>query len=1020
MNILQKNKIHLYPFILFIIVSLLLTIIWFHHGKILATGEVGIVFHNLQNQSSFFQYTWNESALGSPSAWGITSIPFYTVLKLMASAAPSYLFFSQATLFFIFVLSSLSGAYYYSKMILPPRTNSQHQLIPYFAAALFYITNLLVIANVLNRFQYTFIFFYMLTPWLLLLLHKIFISKIHYLSVALILLLSVFCYTYASIPLAIITWGVIFSYALFGYSQKTDIKNFLRVISLFTFMVVGWLTLNSWWILPLMNINSTTTYLSAEAYSSSGNIEAFVSNSNKHGNLLQLARLTNAEFFENMHAVWGSFYHNPLVIFLTYLPTMLILYVLFLPKKPVIIKFLLFMTGLTIFFSKGAAPPFGGISIFLVENIRILEALRNPFEKVGLLLPALFTPLIAYAFIVIKKPTLLLGICLTFILLGWPIWTGKVFAGPYLPQDRTGIGYKVEVPAYYDELNEFFNSQPEDFRVLVLPYNGEGITHTWAYGYSGVESYNGLFNRPMLSLSTNQEFLIPIMSQIEELLFSEKTQFSNMLSKLNIRYIILRSDVDIAFRNLTPPEKLKAQLSQLSTIKYLRSFGKLDLYRVEDTTFMPKIYASNSMNSYSTHNQSVYVNVAQNLHTDKSVVYVENKDLALVQDFTNKSLHLSEITEKTAYIKKDVLIPVNKYKVYRENVLAELPHTKYLPGDWQYPFMLLKENLLQTFNRSERDEVRDALYASSKRLSEIYKLSQQAKDYSTTSHKYRELINQISDPYIYQSSEAQHEFSKHQVLLQMINEQNSDAYLKSVLPEVQIRLDGIFKDGLKILRRDRVSYKYPIYRLNLPSNGQYNVNFSYLDTSTQQVQPFPLDADSDDDYVLINNIHRANYSHSSFVAELNSGTNELVFSDDIRNAIYQEPQISRQLSILEDFPIQQVKTLPEVIHRKISSVEYVVDVRNAQDPFILVFSEGFHPLWQATINGQKIPSRNHFLVNQFANAWKIDQKGDYQVTLYFAAEKSRHLGQRIATTALIILCAILVFYILRSTKKVRQ
>jgi hypothetical protein len=68
-------------------------------------------------------------------------------------------------------------------------------------------------------------------------------------------------------------------------------------------------------------------------------------------------------------------------------------------------------------------------------------------------------------------------------------------------------------------------------------------------------------------------------------------------------------------------------------------------------------------------------------------------------------------------------------------------------------------------------------------------------------------------------------------------------------------------------------------------------------------------------------------------------------------------------------------------YQKLKSSRYQVKVSQAETPFTLVFKSTFNNLWEARINGEKIS--DHFLIYDYANAWKLNRKGDYTIDVVF-------------------------------------
>jgi len=96
--------------------------------------------------------------------------------------------------------------------------------------------------------------------------------------------------------------------------------------------------------------------------------------------------------------------------------------------------------------------------------------------------------------------------------------------------------------------------------------------------------------------------------------------------------------------------------------------------------------------------------------------------------------------------------------------------------------------------------------------------------------------------------------------------------------------------------------------------------------------------------------------------------------------------------VKEDF----LENVPEAIFKKISPVEYEVEIIGAEKPFWLVFSEAFHPKWRANVEGE------HFMVNGFANGWYITKLGDYKATIYFEPQRVYYFSIGVSVTAFLL------------------
>lgn len=94
--------------------------------------------------------------------------------------------------------------------------------------------------------------------------------------------------------------------------------------------------------------------------------------------------------------------------------------------------------------------------------------------------------------------------------------------------------------------------------------------------------------------------------------------------------------------------------------------------------------------------------------------------------------------------------------------------------------------------------------------------------------------------------------------------------------------------------------------------------------------------------------------------------------EETENTIFIEGEIPMVRNVL-------IESVPIITFKKISNDHYLVDVKQAVEPFILVLNNTFDKLWQANIDNDVI--REHFIVNGFANGWLIEKTGDYQIDI---------------------------------------
>ena len=96
---------------------------------------------------------------------------------------------------------------------------------------------------------------------------------------------------------------------------------------------------------------------------------------------------------------------------------------------------------------------------------------------------------------------------------------------------------------------------------------------------------------------------------------------------------------------------------------------------------------------------------------------------------------------------------------------------------------------------------------------------------------------------------------------------------------------------------------------------------------------------------------------------------------------------------------------PNVSYEMINPCKYEAHVENSDEPFLLIFSESYHPMWKAYIDGEEIsPIPTYSIVNGFY----INKTGNFNVTIYFTGQTYANIGLQISTITLIIVVAIII------------
>lgn len=692
--------------IIFFTVSLLLICIWFRNGNTLGAGETGNPFYNLKQMFAISGYAWGNQVAGGNASIAVTSGLFWGTLYVLNSfGVPGFML--QASFFFICLYMGMFGMYLLTKELFPKLSS-----FCFIISSLFYTFNLFSLMNIWNRFLTNTILFYSFIPFALWIIISGFKRRRYFNALILSLLCALLSYAFAAPAQTLIFWGLFFFTTCF---YILVIERSLFPFKFFIASALSWVAFNFWWIFQQMSFRFSSTYVTATSqfFSPVDNFRALVSLSNTLGQLNNLLLMHHGTFFiksTDLPYSWPLFYTKTLPLILQWLIVLLVIFISIrnIKNKWVFYLFSLFMFG--IFISKGIASPFGELFSYLFQEFSIISFFRNPFEKLGVFLPLAFSPLFAFTIYKLKWRLIKVFSFLYVIgFLGWPFWTGLVFSSGNPPANNPSVNYEVVVPDYYKEANDWLNSQPGEFRFITFPIGGEGIFHTWEKGYAGIEQSGLLFEKANISYNTTIPYFHDAILGLEESLLKHD-DFYKAASLFNVKYFVVRDDVNYQRSGLRNPQTIKNRFQELasnpsSNIEFVTSFGKLDIYKISDEYFVPKIYASQS-------------ELAGSHLTSVRDIFFSN--------YAPRDVFIDNITlEKvSAPTKATILHPKS---IYGQHLLIErlsqdsnvFPHVTTLPTSNKYYPILWKENLLYSLNLDPERRAELAITLLGKRLKEI-------------------------------------------------------------------------------------------------------------------------------------------------------------------------------------------------------------------------------------------------------------------------------------------------------------
>lgn len=130
---------------------------------------------------------------------------------------------------------------------------------------------------------------------------------------------------------------------------------------------------------------------------------------------------------------------------------------------------------------------------------------------------------------------------------------------------------------------------------------------------------------------------------------------------------------------------------------------------------------------------------------------------------------------------------------------------------------------------------------------------------------------------------------------------------------------------------------------------------------------------------------------------------DLVSLDSLNGEVLTDREYN---SVISDDSIKNLK----IKYERINPAKYVVHIQSSQSPFILVFSELFNNGWEASFKEDN-KSLEHSRVNNYANGWLIEKKGNFNINVEFSLQRWLEVGEKISLFSYSVLLVGLLIYI---------
>lgn len=717
----MKNSFNTKIAILLFILSILLVVKWLPGDLIVAGGDVGIPVLNPQKVLYEQSYSWWDThATGVSNQTTYTALPFYVLLTALEKfgANPA---FNQKLLFIAILFGGSISIYFLALQFSFKRSYAA-------IASLFYIFNLITL-SVWQRGVHNAMLMLLLGPLSLLILVKG-IKEKKYSSIIWINIVSLLLsYVFGALGYVFSLWLLWIVYLIINlctnWRDKTT-RNFNLIYYLI--LIISWIGTNSWWLLHL--IYSTSEIIgqfSQEELKSRGS-DVLAGLKPYHQPQYILRGLS--AFYHYGVKDWGNSYFNPLLILFSWVPTIIVFSTAVIKEnyKSAYWKFLMALIIIILVFSKGVNAPLGLLNALLYDIFPLFTPLRNPYEKIGILLAIPFSLLFAQGlqqitnFLILKKMKyfktliILIGfICLTILV--WPLWSGKILISE-------GRKYKVSIPNYYQQANTWLKEKvlAEDVRILHLPTAwGESIDYNWEY--TGIEPSQYFFNGSSIGYEIG---VMSVDSRIRDIIIALHNQnikdFQSGIASLNIGWVVFHNEIVWRPRILESPERIKSFISSNSQLfEHQIDFGPLSIYKINNLHKPGHLYTTDKLIAVSGLKPQSSLNI-----WDKII----NPSDSFVSELSNGNLN-----SLSKYISESIIYPKNisKYNPFdnmnRQDSFNSIATVNILPDSLFYPVVLFKERILDFL--SQHDPVLSCFSLSGKRLKEAALMSRQNKHEDT-------------------------------------------------------------------------------------------------------------------------------------------------------------------------------------------------------------------------------------------------------------------------------------------------
>lgn len=715
------------PKIFFLLVAFLLIQLWFSKGMLFGGTEVGIPTYAPGKILDQIKWMWWE-ALGPGASFPTVSasMSLYALMAILERFGFSAILIQKILFFLILYLQGLGGSLVFRAII---SKNNRLQIL----AGLLYVFNPYMMTYVWHRFIYANFVLSAVLP-LLIYFYLQLLEKKEIKFIFFFLVTSLFSsYMFSAVAPVIAIWFSIFVlYVAAVIANRKSFKMISRITFFTILLFVFWILTNLWWVYPL--ISSKTIF---NVFSIRGEVDTLLALRGQ--TTINYVIRGTSSYFLFLKEDWGSIYNSLLFRFLSWIPVLFILFGLIgrIRHKKIWYMILLFLAG--IFVAKGAAEPLGNFTTWLYTRIFFLGAIRNPFEKLGLLviLPASVIATIGINNCWNLYKTVYLKIIIVALIIGcgiyvWPMWSDKLFGSKDYPLYFT-------LPEDYPVISDFLSKELNtDYgKILYLPISEEdSATYNWKYPYNGVELASQLFPGSSISRFLYISSVDQVLKESARVFHTRDYNFQRQLiSNFGIKYIVLNKNLDWYSRSVDDPQFVERTLDFSPDLKMIKETENLKVYKFIPKT-LPAIFSADSI---------MLVTGVPMSELDNDYIWRNLGENGVILQPDRYQNVPKEIVKKEIIFPTRVLINWQDPEAITDLTISR-PYVKHLPDTLYYPLILLKEKIELELAPSYERPMK-MLSLSQKRLIESQKLQEQNKKiaFSKSIERYLAYLDQTAD-----------------------------------------------------------------------------------------------------------------------------------------------------------------------------------------------------------------------------------------------------------------------------------